>query len=314
MGLQQAQAPPQQEPVYDHVPIPRGYHTVRGEGMAAPTAYNVGRHPSQGQYAQQQQPRISSQGYGQQQLQQTPPMRQGGFPRHDSVSSVGIASSPSPPSFEGRRVSAGLGDVMTHQPSINSLDAGQPPRLDERADRGNHHGFLQPRSGEPQSHSSDGSHVSADVVTVSQQSKSPDLSMGNGSAAERRSQPRAVNLGVDVDKAKQLAEDDIYDATPRLNMDSTGGSQRPTEVSRTVSADAVSVHNEPQKATHANNNPAAELDDTADRYQRSRRLESQEEKILYHPEEEAPQMSATSYPGQEWNPYGEPGFGDWRDE
>jgi hypothetical protein len=28
-------------------------------------------------------------------------------------------------------------------------------------------------------------------------------------------------------------------------------------------------------------------------------------------EEEVPQMSATSYPGQEWNPYGEGGFEDW---
>jgi hypothetical protein len=28
-------------------------------------------------------------------------------------------------------------------------------------------------------------------------------------------------------------------------------------------------------------------------------------------EEAVPQMSATSYPGQEWNPYGEGGFEDW---
>ncbi len=28
-------------------------------------------------------------------------------------------------------------------------------------------------------------------------------------------------------------------------------------------------------------------------------------------EDEKPQMSATSYPGQEWNPYGEGGFEDW---
>ncbi|PNY25244.1 Uncharacterized protein TCAP_04825 [Tolypocladium capitatum] len=297
MGPQQPQALPQPEPAYGHVPIPRGYHAARGDGMVVPTAYSVGRH-TYGQYAQHQQPRISNQGYGQRQPQQTPPMGQGGFPRHESVSSFGMASSPSPPSFEGRRVSAGLGDVRTHRPSINSLDAGQPPRLDERAGRGSQHDSWQLRSDALQRRSSDGSHVSVDAVTVSQQSKSPDLSMGNGSAAERKSQPLTAK----------------HDSTPRLNMDSTGRSQRPAEMARTESGDTVSMHNGPTKARHADNKPAAELDDTADRYQRSRRLESQEEKILYHPEDDTPQMSATSYPGQEWNPYGEPGFGDWKDD
>jgi hypothetical protein len=57
---------------------------------------------------------------------------------------------------------------------------------------------------------------------------------------------------------------------------------------------------------------------------RQRLLREQEEKIpVFTPEpdvvvktnkkdEELPQMSATSYPGQEWNPY-EAGFGDWED-
>ncbi|PFH57708.1 hypothetical protein XA68_14671 [Ophiocordyceps unilateralis] len=62
---------------------------------------------------------------------------------------------------------------------------------------------------------------------------------------------------------------------------------------------------------------AAELDDTAERYIRSRRLEAQEEKIAYR-EEDAddyqPQMSATSYPGQEWSPYGALGYEDWRED
>ncbi|RDA94988.1 hypothetical protein CP533_0140 [Ophiocordyceps camponoti-saundersi (nom. inval.)] len=62
---------------------------------------------------------------------------------------------------------------------------------------------------------------------------------------------------------------------------------------------------------------AAELDDTAERYIRSRRLESQEEKIAYRIEDGddfVPQMSATSYPGQEWSPYGALGYEDWRED
>ncbi|KAJ3496185.1 hypothetical protein NLG97_g2842 [Lecanicillium saksenae] len=57
----------------------------------------------------------------------------------------------------------------------------------------------------------------------------------------------------------------------------------------------------------------AELEDTAEARQRTIRIDGQEEKIAYDPEEENPKMSATSYPGQEWNPYGEPGFGDWQE-
>jgi len=35
--------------------------------------------------------------------------------------------------------------------------------------------------------------------------------------------------------------------------------------------------------------------------------------VKYRKEEdpEVPQMSATSYPGQEWNPYGAGGYEDW---
>jgi hypothetical protein len=52
--------------------------------------------------------------------------------------------------------------------------------------------------------------------------------------------------------------------------------------------------------------------------QNSRRRTSQEEKILVEEgmvrpgsaEEEIPSMSATSYPGQEWHPYGN-GYEEW---
>ncbi|RSL50660.1 hypothetical protein CEP54_011823 [Fusarium duplospermum] len=54
---------------------------------------------------------------------------------------------------------------------------------------------------------------------------------------------------------------------------------------------------------------SAELEDTEEARKRTLRIDSQEEKIHYDPNADSdgevpPQMSATSYPGQEWNPYG----------
>ncbi|UNI22281.1 hypothetical protein JDV02_008183 [Purpureocillium takamizusanense] len=318
LGRQPAQqhaAVLQQEPVYDQVPIPQGYSTVRGEGMVASSPYNIPRHMSQGHYQQQQRQISLEQGSP----RQSPPVGQTGFPRRGSAQSPPMGSSPSPPSTIDRRESVGINDVLAHQPSTNSLAAGGSRPGD--TETGVHQGHLQPKvSGQfVAGHSSDGSHMSVDGATVSQQSKSPDLSLTDQTG------PRNSNLGIDVDKAKKLAEENIYDATPRLNKTSTAGSQkqRPAQMLRTVSGETIDSLGEVKQ--HAivihdaggEETPTAELDDTADRYERSRRLESQEEKILYKPEDAedfAPQMSATSYPGQEWNPYGEPGFGEWKDE
>ncbi|ODA78262.1 hypothetical protein RJ55_05643 [Drechmeria coniospora] len=124
----------------------------------------------------------------------------------------------------------------------------------------------------------------------------------------------AAKVAMNDDKGKNAARD-IFDTAP-LNKDSTGESQRHAATSRTVSDDGISSAGEVKKPTVVESSgPAAELDDTADRYERRRRLESQEEKIFYSPEDDddyQPQMSATSYPGQEWNPFGE--SEPWQDE
>lgn len=62
-------------------------------------------------------------------------------------------------------------------------------------------------------------------------------------------------------------------------------------------------------------NSRAELEDTEEAHRRKMRLASQEEKIHFDPNADSdgevpPQMSATSYPGQEWNPYGVD-FSEW---
>lgn len=110
---------------------------------------------------------------------------------------------------------------------------------------------------------------------------------------------------MDVDKAKTDAGEDIYDATPRITKDAASESRGPTEKLK------VATGGEPKGAF------SAELEDTFEAHARKQRLESQEEKIHYNPEDDVdhvPQMSATSYPGQEWNPYGEFEYGDWREE
>ncbi|KAF9869517.1 hypothetical protein CkaCkLH20_13002 [Colletotrichum karsti] len=140
----------------------------------------------------------------------------------------------------------------------------------------------------------------------------------------------------------QDSSDDIYDSTPRLPSGPPPPPAQPIMATRTGQSQVSesSADEAPRNATHANGNAngnasatltrgkstRAELEDTEDERMRTIRLEAQEEKILVDPYEEkqssgnkyrkeddpdAPQMSATSYPGQEWNPYGAGGYEDW---
>lgn len=60
----------------------------------------------------------------------------------------------------------------------------------------------------------------------------------------------------------------------------------------------------------------AELEDTEEARKRALRVASQEEKIYYDDDEadRQPQMTATSYPGQEWNPFGVPEYAQEMDD
>jgi hypothetical protein len=136
-------------------------------------------------------------------------------------------------------------------------------------------------------------------------------------------------LGIDVERSRVASEEDLYDATPRLKPEERGKLtvSPPSEVSKTSTGE--SYHHDrlaSRNASHRSSGPnrsngttksLAELEDTADARQRTIRINSQEEKIYYDPEDDpdrAPQMSATSYPGQEWNPYGLPEYAQWTDE
>lgn len=84
------------------------------------------------------------------------------------------------------------------------------------------------------------------------------------------------------------------------------------------SSSGTSDKNPPRPEARGGTSFHAELEDTEDARKRTLRINSQEEKIHYDPnadsDGEVPaQMSATSYPGQEWNPYGMPDMGDWNE-
>lgn len=325
---------PEPEPRYDFVPIPRGYTAVHGEGMTAPTAYNVGRGPQthsqpvqmqmQPQY-RQQSPRMPQQQQQQPPPQASPPTSQSSFPRQDSVSSFGIVQSPSVPSLDEQRTSSRLDNAIS-QPTSNaspapikepqpvSLVQGPEPDLPQTKQSNGH-------LAQPNIDSSMASRSVSDVESHSQQSKSP------APQAESPPQIKAAlktedhtatrsansnNLGVDVAKAKQHHDDDIYDATPRLNKDDPGEGAKAPEMERQVSEDSLKEKTK-KEGPKTKSEFTAELEDTAGAHERRVRLASQEEKIWIDPEDDPnyqPQMSATSYPGQEWNPYGDPDFLD----
>jgi hypothetical protein len=132
----------------------------------------------------------------------------------------------------------------------------------------------------------------------------------------------SANLSVDVAKAEADKEDDIYDATPRIVQGKMGQkspepaapTQSPTPATKAIPAPTITT--EKKEAPAGGSSFAMELEDTEEARKRTIRLDSQEEKIYYDPadDDDNPTMSATSYPGQEWNPYGEFDYSDLGDE
>lgn len=89
-------------------------------------------------------------------------------------------------------------------------------------------------------------------------------------------------------------------------------------------------HDTPQRPPNGNGKPVQSSADIFEEMKRKQLLREQEEKIPVNPTEpdmyaaaaaaakkkdqdDVPQMSATSYPGQEWNPYGGAEYEDWND-
>lgn len=321
------------EPQYGHVPIPRGYQPVRSEGTAVPSQYNMKTH---NQYTQEPHQDAGPQPSPLQQVQQPSPVQ----PRNVSLPLQGMSDNQQLGGAQIRRASDGPGQ-MGSQSFISPVNSHEYDLKEEWSRPGvarvvsdesqhwsegnNQHtpasrtpqdviSIATPPQGQAHTlHDSSRSSpddmqrstkdtaptpVNDDDAAVTNRQDGAKLGQGNGHVT------KAVNRGlvVDVDKAHADVDDDLYDATPRLVPNKTGDSHSATEDSG-ASGGA----------------PAAELEDTTEAWKRKKRLESQEEKIFFDPDQDsdgeyAPQMSATSYPGQEWNPYGVPEYGEWNDK
>ncbi|TWU74230.1 hypothetical protein ED733_003710 [Metarhizium rileyi] len=332
------------EPQYDYVPIPRAYTAVHGEGMMAPTAYNVGRHHHHHQanqtqipqqFGQQAPTRMLPQQHPLQQLQRavSPPVSQTSFPCQDSVSSFGVVhspsapSAPSVPSLDEQRTSSRLDDARgnTTRATLPAPVRNPPPvaAVESREQDSPQPQLTNTYAGKAPTEDTVVSRSASGTGPSSQQSKSPIAQVESSpphmeptAETPDRGAVRSAKsnvLGVDVDKALQHHDEDIYDATPRLNE-----TTHPQDLQTHGTDRRVSEHSPAEKCTckaglKTSNDFTAELEDTANAHERRVRLESQEEKIWLDPEDDpnyVPQMSATSYPGQEWNPYGDPDFSE----
>ena len=343
---QQLQRP---EPQYDQVPIPQSYSSVHGEGRVAPSNYNPGRQPPpphQQQFAgpHQLQMQHPPQGYHPQGQLSPPPGPPGGLlinqqrSPDDSPGEVGGFNLP----IQGN-VTPGEGPtgepLLLQRPQFireQSVMSGRSVESGVMGGTGQRvlPGGQQTQQGQLQSKDS--------MTSLDGQIDSPEKSapVNRGSALANqvsRSASVSPEMGVAVKddtmskdviqeepKPKQEEEENLYEATPQLKAAQTSGSRDTSDVSGetgAVATDTKATEESETVKSKTGDKPdepsgsfAMELEDTADARMRTMRLDSQEEKIFYDPEGDVPKMSATSYPGQEWNPYGEPDFGDWRDE
>lgn len=126
----------------------------------------------------------------------------------------------------------------------------------------------------------------------------------------------ALSTKMDDDKPQIEGESSRTSKSEVINHKS-GSSQAGSE--RPVTPEREKAEGVPVRSPAQEENAHAELEDTNEAHQRKLRLESQEEKIHFDPDADSdgelpPQMSATSYPGQEWNPYGMPEYGEWNEQ
>ncbi|KAM3432737.1 hypothetical protein MY4824_006372 [Beauveria thailandica] len=345
---QQQQPPyqqqPQGEPQYAAVPIPQGYTAVYGQGSAqVPTMYNVGRQYSQHQTPYQQQQNYAThyqphsyagvnqpQGSGVFATQTQPPhlphaelLPQQSHSQQPYATGSEVLSPVSTQHSDGMPLSPASDEPRSPHASLTrEALAQQDARKDLQADLlgpEESHGGLGPSnsnrvsqiSNDSRRHSSPKSEQSP-VISHKQLPTLP-ASLSNDRHVSAPSMSPPVGSGSDTgclshDAARTEATFPAAPAAP-LVKDLTGESRGQ------VSDDALGPKTKLNKTNSATISAAtehvAELEDTAEARKRTLRINEQEEKIAYDPEEENPKMMATSYPGQEWKPdYGDPGFSD----
>jgi len=154
-------------------------------------------------------------------------------------------------------------------------------------------------------------------VRESTHSGSPSLAkpssiFSNHTGAESKGVSRHVSVSQQEQQqhSKPSSVDASHETTPRLKQDATGSSHNASMISKSNTGSSLTSVGDGSKPTDVH----MELEDTNAARMRTMRMDGQEEKIFYEPEPEMPKMTATSYPGQEWNPYGEPEFMNWQDD
>jgi serine/arginine repetitive matrix protein 2 len=304
------------EPQYDQVPIPGAYHAVHGEGIQVPSPYNVARgqqflgHPGMSRQVSQ-----ASSHYSQQ------PSMHGRKPS-------GNPSMLSQPGTVGRQLSTT--SALSHasaQPPPQNPQGGTAPMATPppRSDKPLPDPTLSQRR---ESHTSN-----ASMNAAGEQDDGPADSSAHQDERDRNPTPTPAprlasrsHLGLDTAVAQRRLSDDMYEATPRVPLSPASDDSR--------SGAEPSSSSNPQDKTNGAPPPTAtltrgksnraELEDTEDERLRRLRRETQEEKILVGEasnstggakktghgvdDVDTPMMSATSYPGQEWNPYASGAF------
>ena len=349
----QQSAPPRiqtrsSEPRYETVPIPRGYAAVHGEGTTIPSPYhqNLRRQMPPGQFAPQPQqlhplqqhprpyPHVQpQQGWQaghpplmsnyQLQTLQSPSLRTAQGPvsapvPNERSSHMRVFSDSRADYYDAR--STGSFNTQLSQHNRHSSQGSYASKLEPRPTTGSGSNLGVSHPGSPQPSEKGNPSV---VDGTRSAPRSPAVSVGADQKPGIKPEPNsevtaeptpALNLDIDVEKARQLVEENLYDATPKVvpgAADKSSGSSEavPKEEAETSKAAEVKPDLPP-----ASTGVVAELEDTEEARKRAIRLASQEEKIYYEPEDFEPKMSATSYPGQEWNPFGEPEFADWKED
>lgn len=138
----------------------------------------------------------------------------------------------------------------------------------------------------------------------------PSSIFSNHTGVEGKGISRNVSVSQQEQQSKPSSVDASHETTPRLKQDPTGSSHNTSEISKSNTGSSLTSVGGGSKAADVH----MELEDTNPARMRTMRMDGQEEKIFYEPEPEMPKMTATSYPGQEWNPYGEPEFMNWQDD
>ncbi|KAK5999017.1 hypothetical protein PT974_01403 [Cladobotryum mycophilum] len=325
-----SQGPPvfyQTEPQYAPVPIPRGYSAVHGEGVLVPSSYQIRPHAPHShtspqlyhgpQQWQEQYQRVASGPLQQQRLltpQDTLRSQSTGVSSSGQPSLIGGTpdASPGPQQTKALSTESPSGQSSRHNLLINQGNRPEPQQQGESDEQGL--GIAAAASQSPQQKTPEFNgkrgiiaSSGAPSVDLRSTSQSPDMSPQDSAGQSKY----MSSLSLDILGAQQTGEQSLHDAVFSVKGNETEGNGKNVEISRATSAErAGDVTSE----GGAKDMPPAELEDTEEARKRAIRLASQEEKIAIDPEDFEPKMSATSYPGQEWNPFGIPEFGDWKED